>query len=79
MSVHQHWKTEPDEEKLYRSPTPRQLAEKINQIDREIRHNLNRLSCLVLSEEDRWQTEDYIADLRNERESLAWCYHGIMK
>jgi hypothetical protein len=79
MSVHQHWKTEPDEEKLYRSPTPRQLAEKINQLDREIRHNINRLGCLVLSEEDRWQTEDYIADLRNEREALAWCYHGIMK
>lgn len=52
------------------------VADKLKSLEQEIAWNINRLSYLVLSDEDRQQTEDYIMDLRQERESLKRCFNA---
>lgn len=68
------WKTTEPEE-FYPGPSRKQIADKLKQLDTDIAWNIGRLGYLVLSDEDRQQTEDYIMDLRQERESLKRCFN----
>jgi hypothetical protein len=76
------WKTRTDwdeEAKFYPGPYPGPSRDQIKQAiatrKKEIDWNINRLGNLVLSDEDRQQTEDYIMDLRDEVESLKRCFN----
>jgi hypothetical protein len=63
------WKaTEPDDE--FPKPSKEFLRIEIAEIEKEIAWNENRLINLVFNDEDRQQTADYIADLRQERRRL---------
>jgi hypothetical protein len=66
------WKT--TEPEFYPGPSRKQIADKIEALDHEIEWNIRRLGNLVLSDEDREQTEDLIAELREEVGSLRWCF-----
>lgn len=48
---------------------PRIIAE-LAEIEKEIAWNERRLENLVWGDDDRKQTEDYVADLRQERKRL---------
>jgi hypothetical protein len=65
-----------DKQRFYHGPTPKQIAEKLEELDREIAWNIRRLGNLVLDDEDREHTEDLIEELRGERNSLAWCFNA---
>lgn len=52
-----------------------QIRQDIATIEKDIRWNIDRLGYLVLSDEDRQQTEDYIMDLRKEKEALERCFN----
>lgn len=54
----------------------KQMAAIIGNLDGEISWNIQRLANLVLSDEDRQQTEDYIQELREEKQSLEWCFNN---
>lgn len=42
----------------------------ISELEKEIAWNERRLTNLIWGEDDRRQTEDYVADLRRERQRL---------
>jgi hypothetical protein len=72
------WKTRSDwdeEARYYPGPSRDQIEQAIATRKKEIDWNINRLGNLVLSDEDRQQTEDYIMDLRDEVESLKRCFN----
>jgi prefoldin subunit 5 len=67
------WKTRSDwdeEARYYSGPSNDQLKKKVEQLDHEIEWLTGRLANLSLSDEDFDQTQDYIFELRQERESL---------
>jgi prefoldin subunit 5 len=69
-------RTDWDEEAgLYTGPSNKQLREKVETLDREIEWLTTRLAHLSLSDEDFDQTQDYIFELRQERESLKRCFN----
>jgi hypothetical protein len=59
--------TEADE---FPNPSKEWLQVHLAEIEKEIAWNERRLVNLIWSEDDRRQTEDYIADLRQERDRL---------
>jgi hypothetical protein len=56
-------------------PSNQQIATRIGNLDGEINWLIGRLANLVLDEEDRQQTEDYIIELREEIQSLERCFN----
>lgn len=79
MSNYDTWKTRSgyDEEAwyYYPGPSPKQIEEKIEKLTHEIEWLTERLANLSLSDEDFDQTQDYIFELRQERESLKRCFN----
>jgi prefoldin subunit 5 len=76
--TYDEWKTRTDwheEARLYPGPSNRRLREKVETLDREIAWLTTRLANLSLSDEDFDQTQDYIFELRQERESLKRCFN----
>jgi prefoldin subunit 5 len=72
------WKTRSDwdeEARYYSGPSNDQLKKKVEQLDHEIEWLTGRLANLSLSDEDFDQTQDYIFELRQERESLKRCFN----
>jgi hypothetical protein len=66
------WKTRSDwdeEAKFYPGPSNKQLREKVETLDHEIEWLTGRLANLSLSD------EDYLFELRQERESLKRCFN----
>jgi prefoldin subunit 5 len=63
------------ETKFYAGPSNRQLREKVETLDREIEWLTGRLANLSLSDDDFDQTQDYIFELSQERESLKRCFN----
>jgi hypothetical protein len=57
-------------------PSHKRITDKIETLRLEIEWNINRLGYLVMSDEDREQTEDMIRELRDEQRSLEWCLNG---
>lgn len=74
MSYDSWWKTTEPEE-FYPGSSNDQIRQSISTRKQEIDWNINRLGNLVLSDEDRQQTEDYIMDLREEIKSLERCFN----
>jgi prefoldin subunit 5 len=68
------WKASGEPE-FYSGPSNKQLREKVETLDREIEWLTGRLGHLSLSDEDFDQTQDYIFELRQERESLKRCFN----
>jgi hypothetical protein len=62
-------------ERSYSGPSNDQIRQAIATRKKEMDWNINRLSFLVMSDEDREQTEDYIKDLREEIQSLKRCFN----
>jgi prefoldin subunit 5 len=56
-------------------PPHKQIADKIEQLDSEIEWLTGRLANLSLSDEDWDQTQDYLFELRQERDSLKRCFN----
>lgn len=56
-------------------PAHKRITDKIEKLDGEIEWLTGRLANLSLSEEDFDQTQDYILELRQERESLKHCFN----
>jgi hypothetical protein len=54
----------------------REIAVHLAEIEKEIAWNEMRLVNLVWGKDDRKQTEDYISDLRQERNRLLVVLHG---
>jgi prefoldin subunit 5 len=78
MSSYNEWMTRTDwdeEAKFDLGPSNRQLREKVETLDREIEWLTTRLANLSLSDADFDQTQDYIFELRQERESLKRCFN----
>jgi hypothetical protein len=78
MSSYDDWKTRSDydeEARYYSGPSNKQIREKVETLDREIGWLTTRLANLSLSDEDFDQTQDYIFELRQERESLKRCFN----
>jgi prefoldin subunit 5 len=72
------WKTRSDwdgEAEFYPGPSNNQLREKVETLDGEIEWLTGRLANLSLSDEDFDQTQDYLFELRQERESLKRCFN----
>jgi prefoldin subunit 5 len=72
------WKTRSDwdeEARYYSGPSNDQLKKKVKQLDHEIEWLTGRLANLSLSDEDFDQTQDYLFELRQERESLKRCFN----
>jgi hypothetical protein len=68
------WKsTEPEE--FYSGPTNDQIRQAIATRKKEMKWNIDRLANLILSDEDREQTEDYVAELLAEIQSLERCFN----
>jgi hypothetical protein len=68
------WKTTEPEE-FYPGPSNDQIRQAIATRKKEMDWNINRLSYLIMSDEDREQTEDYIRTLRQEIDSLEQCFN----
>lgn len=51
-------------------PSKEQLQIELAQIEKDIAWNEHRLVILILNDEDRQQTADYIDDLRQDRAKL---------
>jgi hypothetical protein len=68
------WKTSGAPE-FYPGPSNDQIRQAIATRKKEMDWNINRLSFLVMSDEDREQTEDYIIELREEIQSLKRCFN----
>jgi hypothetical protein len=62
------WRTNPTAKEL--------LVIELANVEKEIAWNERRLAHLVLSDEDHQQTEDFIADLKLERERLLVVLNG---
>ncbi len=73
MGTFDTWKTTEPEE-LYTGPSKRQIGEKVADLEKEIDFLKSRLMTLVLDEEDRAQTIDYIIELEEELGSLLWSF-----
>ena len=58
----------------YTGPSNRQIGEKVADLERQIDWLKSRLLTLVLDEEDRAQTVDYICELEEELHSLLWSF-----
>jgi hypothetical protein len=72
------WKTRSDydeEARYYTGPSHETIRQKIEQLTHEIEWLTTRLANLSLSDEDFDQTQDYIFELRQERESLKRCFN----
>jgi len=75
MSKHDWNTSEPEE--FYPGPTNRQIGEKVADLEREINWLKSRLegpNALILDEEDRAQTVDYLSELEEELGSLLWAF-----
>jgi prefoldin subunit 5 len=68
------WKASGEPE-FYPGPSNTQLKKKVEQLDGEIEWLTGRLANLSLSDEDFDQTQDYLFELRQERESLKRCFN----
>jgi prefoldin subunit 5 len=78
MSSYDTWKTRSDwdeEARYYTVPTDRQIVDKLKSLDHEIEWLTGRLANLSLADEDFDQTQDYLFELRQERESLKRCFN----
>jgi prefoldin subunit 5 len=78
MSSYDAWKTRSDwdeEARYYTGPSNKQIADKVEQLTHEIEWLTTRLANLSLSDDDFDQTQDYIFELRQERESLKRCFN----
>lgn len=72
MSKHDWNTSEPEE--FYPGPTNRQIGEKVADLERQIDWLKTRLDTLILDEEDRAQTVDYLSELEEELHSLLWSF-----
>lgn len=70
------WKASGEPE-FYSGPSNDQIRQAIATRKKEMDWNIDRLGQLVLSDEDREQTEDYIWTLRQEIESLERCFGAV--
>jgi hypothetical protein len=78
MSSYDEWKTRTDwdeEARFFPESSSKRIREKVETLDREIGWLTTRLANLSLSDEDFDQTQDYIFELRQERESLKRCFN----
>jgi prefoldin subunit 5 len=78
MRTFDDWKTRSDwdeEAEFYPGPSNKQIADKLKTLDHEIEWLTGRLANLSLSDEDFDQTQDYLFELRQERESLKRCFN----
>jgi hypothetical protein len=62
---------------IYTGPSREQLVAKQAELEKEIAWNRRRLDELVLDDEDRAITLDYIADLEAELGSLMFAFYGV--
>lgn len=62
---------------LYAGPSQAQIAAKQAELEKEIAWNKRRLDNLVLDDEDRAITLDYIADLERELGSFMFAFYGV--
>jgi prefoldin subunit 5 len=72
------WKTRTDwddEARYYSGPSHDRILKKLDQLDREIELLTGQLAHLSLSDDDFDQTQDYLFELRQERESLKRCFN----
>jgi hypothetical protein len=65
------------ESHLYTGPSQAQIAAKQAELEKEIAWNKRRLDNLILDDEDRALTVDYIADLERELGSLIFAFYGV--
>lgn len=72
MRTYDDWKTDVDE--VYQGPSNKQIGEAIAKREEEIAWLKKRLDTLILDEEDREQTLDYLKELEDELNSLLWCF-----
>jgi prefoldin subunit 5 len=68
------WKASGEPE-FYPGPSSGQIKKKVQQLNGEIEWLTGRLANLSLSDEDFDQTQDYLFELRQERESLKRCFN----
>jgi prefoldin subunit 5 len=68
------WKASGEPE-FYAVPSDKQIADKLKSLDHEIEWLTGRLANLSLSDDDFDQTQDYLFELRQERESLKRCFN----
>jgi prefoldin subunit 5 len=68
------WKASGEPE-FYSGPSNDQIIKKYEQLTHEIEWLTGRLANLSLSDEDFDQTQDYLFELRQERESLKRCFN----
>jgi hypothetical protein len=76
--TYDEWKTRTDwdeEARYYSGPASDQIKLKIEQLTHDIDWLTTKLANLSLSDEDFDQTQDYIFELRQERESLKRCFN----
>jgi vacuolar-type H+-ATPase subunit I/STV1 len=78
MRTYDDWKIGYDEE-AYPGPSKREVGERIADLEREIAWLKKRLDTLVLDEEDREQTIDYITELEEELHSILWSFQWPAK
>jgi prefoldin subunit 5 len=78
MRTFDDWKTRSDwdeEARYYSGPSNDQLKKKVDQLDHDIEWLTGKLANLSLSDQDFDQTQDYLFELRQERESLKRCFN----
>jgi hypothetical protein len=68
------WKASGEPE-FYSGPSNETIKQKLEQLTKDIDWLTGKLANLSLSEEDFDQTQDYILELRQERESLKRCFN----
>jgi prefoldin subunit 5 len=69
------WKASGEPE-FYPGPSNDQIIQKFERLTHEIEWLTGRLANLSLSDEDFDQTQDYLFELRQERESLKRCFNA---
>jgi prefoldin subunit 5 len=72
------WKTRSDwdeEARYYSGPSNETIRQKLEQLDHDIEWLTGKLANLSLSDQDFDQTQDYLFELRQERESLKRCFN----
>jgi prefoldin subunit 5 len=78
MRTFDEWKTRTDwdeEARYYSGPTNQRIADKLKTLDHDIEWLTGKLANLSLSDQDFDQTQDYLFELRQERESLKRCFN----
>jgi prefoldin subunit 5 len=68
------WKANGEPE-FYPGPTSQRITDKLKTLDHEIEWLTGKLANLSLSDQDFDQTQDYLFELRQERESLKRCFN----